>query len=67
MQGTVATFDETSRTGDLLTDDGRRLDYSAEALADHVRLLRVGQRVFVETDPATRAVTRIAIWHDSPR
>ncbi|MET0821141.1 MAG: hypothetical protein ABWY58_09250 [Aeromicrobium sp.] len=64
MQGTVATFDETSRTGDLLTDDGRRLDYSAEALADHIRLLRVGQRVFVETasDSEPPTVTRIAIW-----
>ena len=62
MQGTVATFDETSRTGDLLTDDGRRLDYAAEALADHIRLLRVGQRVFVDTDAATQAVTRVAIW-----
>ena len=62
MQGTVATFDETSRTGDLLTDDGRRLDYAAEALADHIRLLRVGQRVFVDTDAATQAVTCVAIW-----
>ena len=64
MQGTVATFDETSRTGDLLTDDGRRLDYAAEALADHIRLLRVGQRVFVETAPDRDPplVTRIAIW-----
>jgi 2-phospho-L-lactate guanylyltransferase len=62
MQGTVATFDATSRTGDLLTDDGRRLDYAAEALADHIRLLRVGQRVFVDTDAATQAVTRVAIW-----
>jgi cold shock CspA family protein len=65
MQGTVATFDETSRTGDLLTDDGRRLEFSAEALADHIRLLRVGQRVFVDTGPDTEppTVTRIAIWH----
>lgn len=64
MQGTVATFDETSRTGALLTDDGRRLDFSAEALADHIRLLRVGQRVFVETasDSEPPTVTRIAIW-----
>jgi cold shock CspA family protein len=65
MQGTVATFDETSRTGDLLTDDGRRLEFSAEALADHIRLLRVGQRVFVETEPDAEppTVTRVAIWH----
>jgi hypothetical protein len=64
MQGTVATFDETSRSGDLLTDDGRRLAFSAETLADHIRLLRIGQRVFVDTAPQTNppVVTRIAIW-----
>jgi hypothetical protein len=60
MQGTVATFDETSRSGDLLTDDGRRLDFVADALADHIRLLRVGQRVFVET--GTHGVTHVSIW-----
>jgi hypothetical protein len=60
MQGTVASFDETLRAGDLLTDDGRRLAFSAATLADHVRLLRVGQRVFVET--GTHGVTHVAIW-----
>ena len=64
MQGTVATFDETARSGDLLTDDGRRLAFSSEALAEHIRLLRIGQRVFVETAPDSDSptVTRIAIW-----
>jgi len=62
MQGTVASFDGTTRTGHLLTDDGVRLDYSAAALAEHIRHLRVGQRVFVETDAATHDVTRVAIW-----
>lgn len=60
MQGTVASFDETTRTGHLLTDDGMPLDYPAEALADHIRHLRVGQRVFVET--TADAVTSVAIW-----
>jgi cold shock CspA family protein len=63
MQGTVASFDETTRTGHLLTDDGMPLDYPAEALADHIRHLRVGQRVFVELTSDTPAtVTSIAIW-----
>lgn len=50
MQGTVAGYDETSRSGHVLTDLGHRLDFPAESLADHVRHLRVGQRVFVQTD-----------------
>ncbi|KQX75312.1 MULTISPECIES: hypothetical protein [Aeromicrobium] len=62
MQGTVASFDATTRTGHLLTDDGVRLDYPAAALAEHVRHLRVGQRVFVEVEPDTRDVTRVGIW-----
>jgi 2-phospho-L-lactate guanylyltransferase len=62
MQGTVASYDETTRSGHLLTDDGMPLDYPAAALADHIRHLRIGQRVFVELDPATDAVTGIAIW-----
>lgn len=60
MQGTVASFDETSRSGRLLTDDGVGLDYPAESLADHIRHLRLGQRVFVEM--TGEAVTSIKIW-----
>jgi hypothetical protein len=68
MQGTVASFDAASRTGHVLTDDGVRLDYPAEALAEHVRHLRVGQRVFVDLDPDAAEtpgrprVTHVAIW-----
>lgn len=61
MQGTVATFDQTTRTGRLLTDEGMPLEFPAESLADHIRHLRVGQRVFVETTP-TGVVTSIKIW-----
>jgi hypothetical protein len=61
MQGTVATFDRTTRSGRLLTDDGMPLDFPADSLADHIRHLRVGQRVFVElSDSGT--VTAIQIW-----
>ena len=61
MQGTVATFDQSTRAGSLLTDDGMPMQFAAESLADHIRHLRVGQRVHVETSP-TGTITAIAIW-----
>ncbi|MCW2830267.1 MAG: cold-shock protein [Aeromicrobium sp.] len=60
MQATVAGFDETTRSGHVLTDDGMPIDFPAHSLADHIRHLRVGQRVFVELDGD--AVVGIAIW-----
>jgi hypothetical protein len=60
MQGTVASFDQSTRAGSLLTDAGTSLPFPAESLADHIRHLRVGQRVFVETDAT--GVTSISIW-----
>jgi hypothetical protein len=60
MQGTVSSFDQATRDGQLLTDDGVPLDFPASSLADHIRHLRVGQRVFVELEEAT--VTSIRIW-----
>ncbi|VXC10739.1 hypothetical protein [Aeromicrobium sp. 9AM] len=61
MQGTVATFDQSTRGGSLLTDDGMPLEFPAEALAEHIRHLRIGQRVFVDTDDSGR-ITSVAIW-----
>lgn len=61
MQGTVSSFDPTARTGQLLTDDGMPMDFSAATLAEHIRHLRVGQRVFVETDGNT--ITAVKIWN----
>lgn len=60
MQGTVSSFDPTARTGQLLTDDGMPMEFGADTLAEHIRHLRIGQRVFVETDGDT--ITGIAIW-----
>ena len=60
MQGTVSSFDPADRSGQLLTDEGMPMDFDAETLAEHIRHLRVGQRVFVEADGDT--VTGIAIW-----
>ena len=50
MQATVASFDIATRAGHVLTDDGRPLDFPAASLADHIRHLRKGQRVFVQMD-----------------
>jgi cold shock CspA family protein len=61
MQGTVATFDPDSRSGTLLLDDGTELAFDADAFQrSGLRLLRLGQRVAVETE-ATGAVSRVAI------
>ncbi|MBC7630927.1 hypothetical protein [Aeromicrobium sp.] len=61
MQGTVARFDQSTRAGGLLTDDGIPLDFGAATLADHIRHLRVGQRVFVDTD-TSGSVIGISMW-----
>jgi 2-phospho-L-lactate guanylyltransferase len=59
MQGTVATFDPTARTGTLLLDDGSELAFPEPAFAaSGFRLLRLGQRVSIDLDP-TGAVNRI--------
>ncbi len=60
MQGTVANYDPTSRSGDLLTDDGLRLRFGADTLHEHIRHLRIGQRVHVEA--GDQGVTGIRLW-----
>lgn len=61
MQGTVATFDATSRSGTVLLDDGSELAFPAAAFdASGLRLLRVGQRVRVERD-STGQVTLVTL------
>ena len=53
MQGTIATFDPEHHTGTLLLDDGTEMAFPAEAFErSGLRLLRLGQRVGVETDPS---------------
>jgi cold shock CspA family protein len=53
MQGTVATFDAQTHTGTLLLDDGSELAFPAAAFdRSGLRLLRLGQRLTVETDGA---------------
>lgn len=60
MQGTVATYDPVSRSGDLLTDDGLRMRFDADALAEHIRHLRLGQRVHVDADH--QGIMAIRLW-----
>jgi hypothetical protein len=55
MQATVRTFDETTRCGDVLADDGTVLSFDAAAFdLSGLRLLRLGQRVRLQTDDAGR-------------
>ena len=61
MQGTVATFDPQTHRGTLLLDDGSELAFPAAAFeSSGLRLLRLGQRVVVESDPAG-TVTRVRL------
>jgi 2-phospho-L-lactate guanylyltransferase len=53
VQGTVASFDHDDRTGTVLLDDGAPIAFPADAFeASGLRLLRLGQRVRIEYDPA---------------
>ncbi|MGH8894238.1 MAG: hypothetical protein ACRDWY_13195 [Actinomycetes bacterium] len=64
MQATVCTFDPQSRSGEVVLDDGVALPYDAPAFdAGGIRLLRVGQRVRIETadGPDGRTVTFLTI------
>ena len=61
MQGTVSSYDAETRCGQLLTDEGIPMDFGAETLAEHIRHLRVGQRVFIESAGTT--ITAIKIWN----
>jgi cold shock CspA family protein len=55
LQGTVRDFDEQSHEGDVLLDDGSVVDFDAEAFErSGLRLLRLGQRVRLQTDRAGR-------------
>ena len=64
MQGTVSAFDDASRTGRVLLDDGVELDFPVEALdGTRLRLLRPGQRVRLDVsgEGAARRVVRLNI------
>lgn len=49
MQATVHRYDDENGTGEVLTDNGRVLAFSAEVFAaSGLRLLRIGQRLSIE-------------------
>ena len=51
MQATVRTFDPQTRRGTVLLDDGVELPFDDTAFAaGGMRLVRVGQRVRIETE-----------------
>jgi 2-phospho-L-lactate guanylyltransferase len=60
MQATVASYDDESRSGTVVTDQGETLTFAGDALAEHIRHLRPGQRVHIESDD--HAVSSIRIW-----
>ena len=60
MQATVASYDEATRAGTVVTDDGETLGFAGETLAEHIRHLRPGQRVHCESGEA--GITGIRIW-----
>ena len=58
MQATVHTFDETTRAGSVLLDEGHQWSFDAEVFArSALRHLRPGQRVSIEGTAST--VTRL--------
>lgn len=61
MQGTVATFDDETRSGSVYLDDGTELTYDAPAFdAGGLRHLRLGQRVNLKVDE-TGAISYITL------
>ena len=51
MQATVETFDQSSVSGSVLTDEGERLEFGHAAIEDgHLRHVRPGQRVHIDLD-----------------
>jgi 2-phospho-L-lactate guanylyltransferase len=54
-QATVRCYDEATRSGDALLDDGSVVTFDAEAFdRSGLRLLRLGQRIRLQTDDAGR-------------
>ena len=64
MQATVRSHDAATGSGTVVLDDGVELAYDAAAFAGAaVRLLRIGQRVRIETEGGAqgRRVTYLTI------
>lgn len=66
MQATVESYDAARRTGTVLLDDGVRLPFAAAGVAPEVRLLRSGQRVFVELAASGEQVAAVWLFYRRP-
>lgn len=63
MQATVASFNAEDESGTVLLDDGLRLAFDATIFAGSgARMLRPGQRVFVEVDNEVSIPTLRGMW-----
>ena len=60
MQATVASYDEATRSGTVITDQGETLGFAGETLAEYIRHLRPGQRVHVDT--GNSGISGIRLW-----
>lgn len=61
MQGSVSRFDEQTRAGSVVLDDGQQRSFSGAVFSrSALRHVRVGQRVSLEVDE-TGAVSRLWI------
>lgn len=64
MQATVHSFDQATRSGSVVTDDGELLPFAGSALdSSPMRLLRPGQRLTVTVTGSGRdaSVTGLAL------
>jgi len=62
MQATVSRYDSETFSGTVLTDTGVELPFTVHAIAETpIRLLRVGQRVRIQTtgDGADLTITKV--------
>ncbi|RSN59760.1 MULTISPECIES: cold-shock protein [Actinomadura] len=63
MQATVRTFDDETRSGSVLLDDGTELPFDAAAFdAGGLRLLRFGQRVNLALHEGRVAVVTLSTF-----
>ena len=68
VQGTVAAYDEATRDGSVLLDDGTPLAFPGPAVRPEVLRLRVGQRVRLAVqDGEVSGVTLVGMPLQPPR
>jgi len=62
MQATVETYESATASGSVLTDEGRRIEFSESAIeAGQLRHVRPGQRVHIDVG-SDGTVTELRIF-----